>query len=81
MLIGLAREVAREGIRVNAVRAGPTATEMMLGRDPERLAAIRRSVPMGRLGTPEEIAAAVLWRLEPAGSFVTGALLDATGGL
>lgn len=78
--IGLAREVAGEGVRVNAVRAGPTHTELS-GSDPQRTARLAAAVPMLRIAEPAEIAAAVMWLLDPAGSYVTGALLDATGGL
>ncbi len=78
--LGLAREVAIEGIRVNAVRAGPTQSEMS-GSDPPHAASLAASLPMGRMAQPEEIAAAVMWLLDPAGSYVTAALIDAAGGL
>ena len=78
--LGLARELASEGIRVNAVRAGPTHSEMS-GSDPARAASLAASLPMGRMAQPEEIAAAVMWLLDPAGSYVTAALIDAAGGL
>ncbi len=81
LTLGLAREVAREGIRVNAVRPGLIETEFHAGMGRgERLAEYAPSVPMGRVGTPAEVAEAVVWLLSDAASYVTGALLDVTGG-
>jgi len=74
---GLAREVGREGIRVNAVSPGPVATEMLDAAKQERAAGLS---PIGRIGTPEEIAAAVMFMVSPAASFVTGANLAVAGG-
>lgn len=73
---GLALEVADQGIRVNAVRPGPTYT----GMDPERVARIAPTVPMKRAGQAEEIAEAIVWLLSDAASYVTGAHLDVAGG-
>ena len=79
--IGLAREVAREGIRVNAVAPGLVETELHAANgDPERLQRLMGSIPMGRAGQPEEIAEAVLWLLSPAASYVTGSILNVGGG-
>jgi NAD(P)-dependent dehydrogenase (short-subunit alcohol dehydrogenase family) len=79
--IGLAREVAAEGIRVNAVRPGIIQTDIHAsGGDPGRVARIGPTVPMGREGQPDEIAAAVLWLLSDAASYVSGTILDVTGG-
>ena len=81
MTIGLSREVAEEGIRVNAVRAGHH-----LHRDPRqrRRAESRRSgedqVPMKRGGPPDEVARAILWLLSDEASYTTGSFLDVTGG-
>ena len=73
---GLAREVAKEGVRVNAVRPGPTDTEI---HEPGRLARITPFIPIGRPGQPEEIAEAVLFLLSDAASYITGALLNVSG--
>ena len=79
--IGLAREVADEGIRVNAVRPGIIDTEIHAsGGQPGRVAALRGSVPMKREGTAGEIARAVLWLLSDEASYSTGAILNASGG-
>lgn len=79
--IGLAREVAGEGIRVNAVAPGLTATDIHAASgDPDRLARIGPLVPIGRWAEPEEVAESILWLLSPAASYVTGAILRVTGG-
>ena len=78
--LGLGRELAGEGIRVNAVRPGPVATDFFANSDPGRLAVVASLVPMGRVGTPDEIAAAILWLASDAASFVTGSTLPVTGG-
>ena len=78
---GLAREVAREGIRINCVRPGHIYTEMHAsGGEPGRVDRLRDSIPMGRGGQPEEVARAILWLASQEASFVTGTFLDATGG-
>jgi len=79
--IGLAREVAEEGIRVNAVRPGIIDTELHAsGGEPDRVRQMRGAVPMKREGTAEEVAKAVLWLLSADASYTTGAILDVTGG-
>jgi NAD(P)-dependent dehydrogenase (short-subunit alcohol dehydrogenase family) len=75
---GLANEVAREGIRVNAVAPGMTATDM--ATDEMREAARKGAIPMGRIGEAEEIAEAVAWLLSPAASYVTGTIITVSGG-
>ena len=79
--IGLAREVATEGIRVNAVRPGVIDTEIHAsGGQPGRAQQLASSIPMQRPGTAEEVAQAILWLLSPQASYTTGALLDVGGG-
>jgi len=79
--LGLAREVAAEGIRVNAVRPGIIETEIHAsGGLPERAAQLAPQVPMRRAGSADEVAQAVLWLLSDAASYTTGAVLDSTGG-
>jgi NAD(P)-dependent dehydrogenase (short-subunit alcohol dehydrogenase family) len=81
LTIGLSREVAAEGIRVNAVAPGLVDTDIHAAAgDPGRLARLVPTVPMGRAGAPSEVAEAVLWLISPAASFVTGAILPVTGG-
>jgi NAD(P)-dependent dehydrogenase (short-subunit alcohol dehydrogenase family) len=79
--IGLAREVATEGVRVNAVRPGIIDTDIHAsGGQPDRVARLAHLVPMQRGGTAEETANAVAWLLSDAASYSTGALLDVSGG-
>ena len=81
MTIGLAREVADEGIRVNAVRPGLIYTEMHASSgEPNRVDRISPQVPMKRGGEPDEVAAAILWLLSDEASFTTGAFIDVSGG-
>jgi NAD(P)-dependent dehydrogenase (short-subunit alcohol dehydrogenase family) len=74
---GFANEVAQEGIRVNAVAPGMTATDMST---PEMRESALLGLPMGRLGAAEEIAEAVVWLMSPAASYVTGTVLTVSGG-
>jgi len=79
--IGLAREVATEGIRVNAVAPGLIDTELHASNgEPGRLQRLMPSIPMGRAGLPQEVAEGVLWLLSPAASYTTGAILEMGGG-
>ncbi|WP_293779506.1 SDR family oxidoreductase [uncultured Oxalicibacterium sp.] len=81
LTIGLAKEVALEGIRVNAVRPGVVYTEIHAsGGEPGRVDRVKVNVPMQRGGQPEEIAEAVLWLLSDKASYVTGTFIDVTGG-
>jgi len=78
---GLAREVAEEGIRVNAVRPGFIYTGLHAkGGEPGRLDRVKALVPMQRGGQPEEVASAILWLLSEEASFTTGAIIDVAGG-
>lgn len=79
--IGLAQEVADEGIRVNAVRAGHIYTEIHAsGGEPDRVERVKHAVPMKRGGQPEEVARAILWLLSSDASYSTGTFLDVSGG-
>jgi NAD(P)-dependent dehydrogenase (short-subunit alcohol dehydrogenase family) len=79
--IGLAREVANEGIRVNAVAPGLIETELHgSAGEPDRLKRLTPSIPMGRAGTAMEVAEGVAWLLSPASSYTTGTILEIGGG-
>ncbi len=79
--IGLAREVAGEGIRVNAVRPGLIDTEIHArAGEPGRVERMQHAVPMQRAGSAEEVAAAILWLCSDEATYVTGAILDVSGG-
>ncbi|MCD2340053.1 SDR family oxidoreductase [Ideonella azotifigens] len=81
LTIGLAKEIAAEGIRVNGVRPGLIHTDIHAsGGEPGRVQRLEASVPMGRGGQPEEVAAAVLWLLSDAASYCTGTFIDVSGG-
>lgn len=81
LTVGLAKEVADEGIRVNAVRPGFIYTDIHAsGGEPGRVGRVKNFVPMKRGGSPEEVAHAILWLLSPAASFTTGSFLEVTGG-
>jgi len=80
----LAKEEGANGIRVNAVGPGPIRTDMlaeaMQRMGPERADAFIRSVPLGRMGEPEEIAAMVAFLVSDAASYVTGQVIFVNGG-
>jgi NAD(P)-dependent dehydrogenase (short-subunit alcohol dehydrogenase family) len=79
--LGLARELATEGVRVNAVRPGIIDTEIHAsGGQPDRARQLVHQIPMQRPGTADEVAAAVVWLLSDAAGYTTGSLLDVTGG-
>lgn len=81
MTIGLSREVAAQGIRVNAVRPGLIHTDIHASSgQPDRVERLQSQIPMGRGGSAEEVAESIVWLLSPAASYVTGVLLDVTGG-
>jgi 3-oxoacyl-[acyl-carrier protein] reductase len=77
----LARDGAAHGITVNAVAPGQIDTGMSRSLAPEALRAIMASIPVGRLGTPEEIGYAVLFLASEEAAFITGATLDVNGGI
>jgi len=79
--IGLALEVAAEGIRVNAVRPGIIDTDFhAAGGDPDRASRMAASLPMGRAGTSEECAKAILWLLSDEAAYTTGTTIEVSGG-
>ncbi|OLU32284.1 SDR family oxidoreductase [Pseudomonas sp. PA27(2017)] len=81
MTIGLAKELAGDGIRVNAVRPGVIDTEIHAsGGEPQRVARVAASIPLGRGGQAEEVAEAILWLASEQASYTTGSLLDVSGG-
>lgn len=81
MTVGLSREVAAEGIRVNAVRPGVIDTEIHAsGGEPDRIERVKGSVPMQRGGQAIEVAQAILWLLSDEASYTTGSFIDVSGG-
>ncbi|MFC3832122.1 MULTISPECIES: SDR family oxidoreductase [Deinococcus] len=81
LTVGLAREVAAEGIRVCGVRPGVIDTDIhALGGEPGRVTRVAPGIPLGRGGTAHEVAEAIVWLLSPGASYVTGTLLDVSGG-
>jgi len=81
MTLGLSKELAEEGIRVNCVRPGFVNTGIHAAAgEPNRIERLRAGIPMKRGGEPEEVARAILWLLSPEASYSTGAILDVTGG-
>ena len=81
MTLGLAKELAGEGIRVNCVRPGFVNTDIhATAGEPDRIERLREGIPMKRGGEPEEVARAILWLLSDEASYSTGAILDVTGG-
>jgi NAD(P)-dependent dehydrogenase (short-subunit alcohol dehydrogenase family) len=81
LTLGLAREVAAEGVRVNAVRPGFIYTDIHAsGGEPNRVDRLAPGIPMQRGGQPDEVAAAILWLLSDEASYVTGSFIDLAGG-
>lgn len=81
MTLGLAQEMAREGVRVNAVRPGIIDTDIHAkGGQPDRVDRITPNIPMARPGSAEEVAEAILWLCSDASSYVTGSFIDIAGG-
>jgi NAD(P)-dependent dehydrogenase (short-subunit alcohol dehydrogenase family) len=80
LTIGLARELASEKISVNAVSPGPIETETFMAKPTDQRDRMLASMPMGRFGTPEEIAAIVIWLMTDAPQFLTGTIIPAAGG-
>ncbi|RDI54873.1 SDR family oxidoreductase [Microvirga subterranea] len=81
LALGLSKELGAEGVRVNAVRPGVTETDIHAsGGQPDRAQRVGTMTPFGRAGRPEEVAEAIVWLLSDASSYVSGALLDVSGG-
>ena len=81
LTVGLAKEVAGDGIRVNAVRPGLIRTDIHADcGEPGRVDRLSASIPLQRGGTPEEVAAAVLWLCSDEASYTTGTFIDVSGG-
>ncbi len=81
LTVGLAKELGPEGVRVNAVRPGVTDTEIHAsGGQPDRAGRVGALTPFGRPGAPREVAQAIIWLLGDESSYVSGALLDVSGG-
>lgn len=82
LTIGLAKEVAAEGIRVNCVRPGIIDTEIHAFRPPGQLEQMAKGIPMGRIGTPDEVAQSIVWLADGELSpYVTASLIDVRGAL
>jgi NAD(P)-dependent dehydrogenase (short-subunit alcohol dehydrogenase family) len=81
LTIGLAKELGKQGVRVNAIRPGLIETELQaVSGDPERAQRLGPLTPIGRAGIPSEIAEAVVFLLSDAASYITGSILDVSGG-
>ena len=81
LTLGLAKELGPEGVRVNALRPGMIETEIHAsGGEPDRGRILGATSPLGRAGKPEEVAGAAIWLISDAASYVTGALIDVSGG-
>lgn len=82
LTVGLAKELAGQGVRVNAVAPGMVRTGIHAAAgDPDRLERVLPRIPMGRVGEPEEVASSIAWLLGPEASYVTGASIRVAGGL
>ncbi len=81
LTLSLARTYAPYGITVNAVAPGTASTEMTHGWSAETLDGLRRSIPLGRLAQPDDVAAAVVFLAGEAAGYITGEVLDVNGGL
>lgn len=77
---GVARELSGEGVTVNTIAPGYIETAFHEGRPPEAAAAAAKQIPAGRLGKPDDVAAAVRYLISPDASYVTGQVLHVNGG-
>lgn len=81
LTMSLARQTAGKGITVNAVAPGTTRSDIIRRFSAEQMERIMRSIPVGRLGEPEEIAALVAFLAQDTAGFITGAVIDINGGM
>lgn len=77
--IGFAREVAPYNIRVNTVSPGVIETEMHAASSEERIANLKKTLPMGRMGYPREVAELIAWLISDQSAYVSGAIIPITG--
>jgi NAD(P)-dependent dehydrogenase (short-subunit alcohol dehydrogenase family) len=81
LTVGASKELAQRGIRVNAVSPGLIQTDLHARAGlPDRLTRLVAGVPMGRVGSTDEVANAVLWLLSPEASYITGVIVPISGG-
>ncbi len=81
LTVGLSKELGRQGVRVNAIRPGLIETDIHAsGGEPGRAQRLGATTPMGRPGSPREVAEAIVWLISDAASYTTGAILDVSGG-
>jgi NAD(P)-dependent dehydrogenase (short-subunit alcohol dehydrogenase family) len=82
LTIGLMKELTPSGIRVNAITPGLIATDMLetISGGADKMQALGRTTPIGRVAEPKEVAEAALWLLGPAASYVSGSILEVAGG-
>jgi glucose 1-dehydrogenase len=80
LVMGVARELALEGVRLNGVSPGVIDTDQQAGINEERRRTLLASIPLGRMGEPDEVARAVLWLLSEEASYITGSMLTIAGG-
>ena len=77
----MAKEFASRNITVNIVAPGPIATDMLDALPEERRQAMAQAVPLGRLGSPDEVAGVICFLASDAAAFVTGAVIPVDGGM
>jgi NAD(P)-dependent dehydrogenase (short-subunit alcohol dehydrogenase family) len=82
LTVGLAKELAAQGIRVNAVAPGLVDTEIHAAAGgPDRIRTAAARIPMGRAAQADEITPAIMWLMSPAAAYTTGAVIRVAGGL
>jgi NAD(P)-dependent dehydrogenase (short-subunit alcohol dehydrogenase family) len=79
LTVGTARELGQHGIRVNTVSPGTILTDALAAEGEEALRCLEATLPAGRIGTPAEVAEAVLWLMSDASSYVSGSMLSVSG--